>query len=308
MNKPHGIMFHHFHDDGVHIKGQGSIDQIQFRKMLLWLQKEFTLLSADIWYKKSLDNRLESKDICITFDDNLKCQFDIAFPVLEEFKLNAFWFIYSSPLDGIQERLEIYRYFRFSEFKSIEAFYERFDQILFNSKHADFVADKLQQYDSANFLNQFPFYSEEDKKFRYIRDHILGVKKYYEIMDLMIQSSRMDVNKVSKILWNTPNDIKRLDQAGHIIGLHSHSHPTHIEHLSFDEQKKEYTKCNQILANILGKELTCMSHPCNSYNKDTLTLLKEMNISLGFRANMEEGFSSFLEYPRLDHAMLIDKI
>ena len=29
----HGIMFHHFHDDGIH-KGQGSIDKDEFYKMI----------------------------------------------------------------------------------------------------------------------------------------------------------------------------------------------------------------------------------------------------------------------------------
>ena len=30
----HGIMFHHFHDNGIHTKGQGSIDKDDFHKMI----------------------------------------------------------------------------------------------------------------------------------------------------------------------------------------------------------------------------------------------------------------------------------
>ena len=29
----HGIMFHHFHDDGIHTKGQGSIDKDDLKMM-----------------------------------------------------------------------------------------------------------------------------------------------------------------------------------------------------------------------------------------------------------------------------------
>jgi len=47
--KAHGIMFHHFHDDENHIKGQGSIDKHQFKQMILWLQENFNLLSANTW-------------------------------------------------------------------------------------------------------------------------------------------------------------------------------------------------------------------------------------------------------------------
>ena len=37
----------------------------------------------------------------VTFDDNLKCQYDIALPILDKYSLKAFWFIYTSPLDGV---------------------------------------------------------------------------------------------------------------------------------------------------------------------------------------------------------------
>jgi hypothetical protein len=48
-----------------------------------------------------------------------------------------------------------------------------------------------------------------------------------------------------------------------------------------------------------------MSHPCNSYNQATLEILRELGITLGFRANMASGFSSELELPREDHANLV---
>ena len=34
----HGIMFHHFHDDGIHTKGQGSLDKEDFYKMINFIE------------------------------------------------------------------------------------------------------------------------------------------------------------------------------------------------------------------------------------------------------------------------------
>jgi hypothetical protein len=48
-----------------------------------------------------------------------------------------------------------------------------------------------------------------------------------------------------------------------------------------------------------------MSHPCNSYNATTLSVLRELGITVGFRANMAAGKISELEYPREDHANLV---
>jgi hypothetical protein len=56
---------------------------------------------------------------------------------------------------------------------------------------------------------------------------------------------------------------------------------------------------------LLDERPVTMSHPCNSYNAMTLEILRELGITLGFRANMAGGFASELELPREDHANLI---
>ena len=37
-----------------------------------------------------MKQNLEDTDVCITFDDNLKCQYEIALPVLDKYSLKAF--------------------------------------------------------------------------------------------------------------------------------------------------------------------------------------------------------------------------
>jgi peptidoglycan/xylan/chitin deacetylase (PgdA/CDA1 family) len=127
-------------------------------------------------------------------------------------------------------------------------------------------------------------------------------------MDDMINQSNMNIDEIATRLWNTPPNINYLHNTGHIVGLHSHTHPTELKMMPYSEQLEEYEKNMSILTGIIGNEIFTMSHPCNSYNADTLKILKDMNVNFGFRANMESGYSSSLEYPRLDHALLINKI
>ena len=42
---------------------------------------------------KSLKGVLSSNDICITFDDTLLSQYEVALPILEKYKIRAFFFI-----------------------------------------------------------------------------------------------------------------------------------------------------------------------------------------------------------------------
>ena len=58
-----------------------------------------------------------------------------------------------------------------------------------------------------------------------------------------------------------------------------------------------------------------MSHPCGSYNHNTLDILKELGIELGFRQIMtadskkiQKNQQFFLEIARQDHANIYKRI
>ena len=64
------------------------------------------------------------------------------------------------------------------------------------------------------------------------------------------------------------------------------------------------------------KEIKYMSHPCGSYSKTTLNILKKLGLDIGFKEIMniekERGMkkinNSNLEIARQDHAIIIRKI
>ena len=82
----HGIMFHHFHDNKIHKGGQGSINQDDFYKLINFVGRK-NILDADEFFKRFKDNKLTEKNLCLTFDDGIKSQFDVALPVLEDLKM-----------------------------------------------------------------------------------------------------------------------------------------------------------------------------------------------------------------------------
>jgi len=301
----HGIMFHHFHDNKKHIIEQGSISSETFIQLLDFYSKRYHIISAKKFYEKSLSDSLEEKDVCLTFDDGLLCQYDIAYPIMEARGLTAFWFIYTSPLNGIMERLEIYRHFRFSKFADIEDFYEAFFKIA--KREYNNVSKKLDEFDPNEYAKDFQFYTPNDKRFRFLRDDVLGEEKYNNLMNNMIKEYNYDINENSKLLWLNSNHIKKLHDTGHIIGLHSYSHPTVMTNKTIDEQCEEYGKNKQQLEHIIGENITAVSYPCNSYNDDTLKCMEEFGIKIGFRANMANVCleNKKLEYPREDHANIL---
>ncbi len=300
---PHGLMFHHFHD-AVHPAGQGSISADQLTQLIESIGPD-RIMSAQEFLFCARNRALGRGAVCLTFDDNLRCQYEIALPVLERYNLTAFWFVYTSVLQGNIEPLEVYRYFRMTQFASVDGFYDAFYEALSHSPHAQIAEMLLEEFNPRTYLGGFPFYTDADRKFRFVRDEALGPARYQDLMNQMISDSRLDVRHIAESLWMDDEAIRTLHGAGHVIGLHSHTHPTRIEHMSEDEQRDEYFENYAYLTQLLGERPSTMSHPCNSYNDTTLTILRELGITLGFRANMSSGRDSELEFPREDHANLV---
>ncbi|MHA6732236.1 polysaccharide deacetylase family protein [Devosia sp. A369] len=296
----HGLMLHHF-SGGCHPLGQGAISADQFADMLEFIGVE-RFLSPQLWVEKAKAGRLEPHDRCITFDDALLCQYEIAKPVLENYGLTAFWFVYSSVFIGNIERLELYRYFRTTRYSSISDFYDAFFECLLLS---EFSADYLQgrsAFDPDSYLMEFSFYTQQDKLFRYTRDKILGAKRYNQVMDSLIEADQdFSKQEATRNLWMTDEHLRALSAREHLIGLHSFSHPTQMAALRRDEQLAEYRLNSEHLANVLGVPAITMSHPCGSYDADTLAILAELGVQIGFRANLAPSGGSLYELPRDDH-------
>ena len=182
---PLGIMFHHLHGKS-HIKSQGSINQKKFKEILCVLEKKYNLLNADVFLDKCTSGIIKKKDICLTFDDGLKSQFDLAFPTLRKKKLKAFFFIYSSALKKPSD-LEIFRDFRFRSYKKINNFYKDFFSVFENSHYKIKKKDKIYQ----NYLKNYKFYTLDDRIFRYLRDKILNNKNYLIIMKKMMKKKNI---------------------------------------------------------------------------------------------------------------------
>lgn len=303
----YGLMFHHFYDV-QHPMGQGAINAEEFEKILDFVGCENIIDPLD-WLTRVKTDTLSGKDLCITFDDNLRCQYDIAVPVMEKLDLKAFWFVYTSPFTGADQRLEVYKYFRDAYFDSINDFYNKFFEKTRVFSFSQAVEKHRKNFVPKKYLKEFPFYTDLDRLFRSVRDVVLGEAAYFDVMDAMLDEFDIDVKEVTAGLFMEEQQIRDLHNKGHVIGLHSHSHPTRIENLSHQEQLNEYKQNYNILADITGEKLRVMSHPCNSYNNDTLKVLHDLGIETGFRSNMAVVKNrGELELPREDHANIMAKL
>ena len=66
-------------------------------------------------------------------------------------------------------------------------------------------------------------------------------------MQKMIKKKKIISSELYSKLFFSKDDLKKLDKQGHLIGPHSHFHPTLIENLTTYKQKYEYEKAMEIV-------------------------------------------------------------
>lgn len=300
------LMFHHFHGES-HPNVLGAISAEEFRDIIRHVGRE-QILPAQVWLYRAINNELSESDLCLTLDDALLCQFDVAYPIMRELDLTAFWFVYSSVFEGNIEPLEVYRYFANTAFDDVASFYREF-LLLVEEKFADEYRAAIQRFDPDTYLAGFPFYSQQDRVFRFVRDELLGDERYGSVMRELMRSRDFDASAVKDVLWMRDEHLKALHENGHVIGLHSYSHPTRLNRLPYDRQREEYLRNFRHIKAVLGIAPVAMSHPCNSYDQRTLEILTGLGVKVGFRSNMlPVEPRSKLEYMRKDHAILLQEL
>jgi peptidoglycan/xylan/chitin deacetylase (PgdA/CDA1 family) len=301
-------MLHHFHGEN-HPIGQGSITSNDLDKMISWLRKDFEILSIQEFYEKALKGKLALNETCLTFDDSLLCQYEIALPVIEAHGLKVLFNVYSSAFSGRPDPLEIYRYFRSVYFKNFDDFFDEFFQIIKDDYSTLYIEGMSRFSREKSVYDAYPFYSVNDKVFRFFRDNILESLHYHQIMNDLMNKKKFDSTEVTGKVFMTVPHLVELNLKGHALGLHSDTHPTQIQKLPEASQMFEYRTNYDFLKGITGSGPKIVAHPCGQYNQTTLEILNQLEVGIGFRASLNVPYAkSLLEIPREDHSNLLKKM
>jgi peptidoglycan/xylan/chitin deacetylase (PgdA/CDA1 family) len=299
--RPYGVMFHHFHGPGF-VAGEGSLSGDDLRRLLDQLGRE-NILPAEAWMERVRLGELRPTDVCLTFDDNLRCQFEIALPVLRSLGCTGFWFIPTAVLQGHLLRADLYRRFRLAHFETPQVFCQAFEsaaRALRGDGTVDRAIERFQARDepAAGGPAQPARRGVSEQRVRFLRDELLAPEEYLRLMDGMIRQQGVRLKDLACNLWMDDDCLRQLRAEGHVIGLHSHTHPPRLAALSPVEQRREYRANHAYLTSLLGEPPHAVAHPCNSYRPITLRILAELGLRVGFRSDMSPEHFSELEFPR----------
>ena len=172
------------------------------------------------------------------------------------------------------------------------------------------MKESFEKMDIRGYLSNSPFYTDNDRRFRYVRDVMLGQENYFALMDHMLSKFEYDIDKSSKDLWIDKEIVKTLVNNGHIIGLHSHTHPTRITSVSDEEMEHEYRHNKETLEQIVGFPINVAAYPCGQYDERSIKLLRDIGINIAFNAFLVPPTMGYFQYeiPRQDHSIIMKRI
>lgn len=127
------------------------------------------------------------------------------------------------------------------------------------------------------FSEQVNKYSNENVIFSFDDG---GESFYTEIAHVLEHYNQSGIFFISTQYIDTPyfltkNQIKELDERGHVIASHSHTHPGVISGLSYNEIVKEWKLSKRILEEIVGHTVTVASVPGGAVSNDVIRAAAE---------------------------------
>ena len=260
----------------------------KFEKVIIELMKNNHILSLKELDNAQINKSFFNNSIMLTFDDGTIDHYQYVYPILKKYNISGLFFIPSSIYT--KKMLDIQLIHQLLEKESIETLFRDLETELNSRKIAinNLVIDKnLDNKKTATFKQLL-----QTKLPNNIRSELLTFfQKKYNIST--------DVTKT----YISISQLQEMKKNGMFFGIHTVTHP-HLDNLTEKEQEEEIkNNMNELLKdNLIESNLISIAFPYGSYNKETLKIMKKLNIKYGFKVDDKE--QSITE----ENVILIDRL
>ena len=264
------------------------LDITNFRKQLDFFESNYGFVTKSEWAEFA-DGELaacHSNKVVLTFDDAVRCHYEFVFPELERRGLWGIFYVPSMPYSE-GKILDLHRIHllcgAFVGEKLNAALLSLInEEMLPNSKRGEFSI--------MTYLNQSNY--DGVSQFKRVLNYFIDYRFRENLIDRI--GSTLNYNFDSTGIYVPLEHLREMQQAGHIIGSHSVSHPV-MSKLSREQQKKQIEDSFAFLDRIGRNESKTYCHPYggfHSFIKDTVELLTEYGVKYYFNVEPRDIVSN----------------
>ena len=251
---------------------------------------------------------LPESSVLITLDDGASDVVKFAAPVLKQYGVLASVFVCAQPYTEGRV-LAVHKIQILMAHLGTEKFRAAFYAELERQNAKEIVRDSLEY---ANGYNFYPYDNEPVRKLKLDLNYLIPYQTLQPVLDAVFADvfGADGEKEAIKQFYLSLDDLKRLVDDGHELGLHGYDHKV-LPRLSFEEQKRNIQANIDFLAPISGKSQLSVAYPYGFCDNATKRALKELDIVTGYSMKREiitpKDLIERWEMPRYDVNDCFDK-
>ncbi len=274
-------MYHYIEKFNPKLKYFSYLDVKNFEKQVSYFKRKYEFFDCNELFNKNFEKKNFSKKIFLTFDDGLMCHYKYAFKILKKYKINAIFYIPSSPI--LEKKiLPVHKIHLILGKYGGEKAYDYLKSIVLEKNFLD--EDKIKYFENKLYVNQ-----KNNKKtffFKKILNYYIDEKKKTKIVDKIFRHffKNQETYYFDK-LYMKKKHIKSLIDNNMVIGAHSHSHRV-LSNLNANDYKKDILLSLKFLKSFDNKKT--FSYPYggfHTFNKKIQKFMEKKKVS--FSVNVE---------------------
>jgi peptidoglycan/xylan/chitin deacetylase (PgdA/CDA1 family) len=270
-----------------------------FEKKLKLYSNNYSILDqTDLVNILNGEVKNNNKSVLITFDDGLKEQFELAFPILEKYNRKAVFFI--NTLSLLEPRvLTVHKIHIVRSLIHPSHIIEEFRNFS-NALKISFDFEEVQ----TKATMHYKYDNKESGFLKYVLNFILSeIEKETFINNLFFEVCKLNEEHIWSILYMNREQILKLGKLN-MIGSHSHDHLP-LGQLKKEDQITNVRMSKQILENLIDKPILGFSYPYGNIEavKGVAEILKSEGYSYGVTTERALNGEPFNRYTlaRLDN-------
>ena len=211
------------------------------------LSHEYELVGRDeLLAAATGDADLPARACVLTFDDGLRCQFELGLPVLERLGAPAIFFVPGRPLFE-RQMLEVHK---------LHALRER----LADDELRGRLPDDLPEVSAEEAQAHYRYDTPEAAALKFLLNIHLAAGRRRELVDSLFATEFPDESAAAAELYMDAEQVAELEREHHAVGAHSYSHQP-LATLSNSELEADLERVTGVLEEITGSRPRAFSYP-----------------------------------------------
>jgi peptidoglycan/xylan/chitin deacetylase (PgdA/CDA1 family) len=278
------VTYHYVRDETYPYAGIHPVTPARLREQIDMLGRSFDLTSIDQAEAFLLGKGdLAGPSVLFTFDDGLREHLHIARNVLEPLGLRGLFFVCSRPIEEGRALAVSKMHWLRSTTPPGEFRAALLDRIPSARLELDAVAEQAARA-------SYPYDRSDDVKLKYLMNFVLAHADIDAALSDMLRARGIDEAEFCRSTYMSENDLRALQQAGHVVGGHSHSHAP-LAQLNPAALESDVGRNIGFLERLLGLRPHWFSYPYGSpaaVPVDTSVLANELGVRLA--ATLSRGW------------------